>query len=39
MAWFTLVAYLTTKAKTCSAKKAAWIPRVVGIGLMFYAVY
>ena len=39
MAWFTLVAYLTHKGKNVLGEKAAWIPRVVGIGLMLYAVY
>jgi threonine/homoserine/homoserine lactone efflux protein len=37
--WFTLVAYLTHKGKNVLGEKAAWIPRVVGIGLMLYAVY
>jgi threonine/homoserine/homoserine lactone efflux protein len=37
--WFTLVAYLTHKGKNVLGDKAAWIPRVVGIGLMLYAVY
>ena len=37
--WFTLVAYLTRKGKHVLGDKAAWIPRVVGIALMFYAVY
>ena len=37
--WFMLVAYLTHKGKNVLGDKAAWIPRVVGIGLMLYAVY
>jgi threonine/homoserine/homoserine lactone efflux protein len=37
--WFTLVAYLTQKGKHVLGDKAAWIPRVVGIALMVYAVY
>jgi threonine/homoserine/homoserine lactone efflux protein len=37
--WFTLVAFLTHKGKNVLGEKAAWIPRVVGIGLMLYAVY
>jgi threonine/homoserine/homoserine lactone efflux protein len=37
--WFSLVAYLTHKGKNVLGDKAAWIPRVVGIGLMLYAVY
>ncbi len=37
--WFMLVAYLTHKGKNVLGEKAAWIPRVVGIGLMLYAVY
>ena len=37
--WFTLVAYLTRKGKNVFGEKAAWIPRIVGIGLIFYAVY
>jgi threonine/homoserine/homoserine lactone efflux protein len=37
--WFTLVAYLTNKGKHVLGDKAAWIPRVVGILLMVYAVY
>ncbi|HEY0190988.1 MAG TPA: LysE family transporter [Kofleriaceae bacterium] len=37
--WFTLVAHLTRKGKHVLGDKAAWIPRVVGIALMFYAVY
>lgn len=39
LAWFTLVAYLTQKGKNVLGEKAAWIPRVVGIALMVYAVY
>jgi threonine/homoserine/homoserine lactone efflux protein len=37
--WFCLVAYLTHKGKHVLGDKAAWIPRVVGIALMVYAVY
>jgi threonine/homoserine/homoserine lactone efflux protein len=37
--WFSLVAYLTRKGKSVLGDKAAWIPRVVGIALMLYAVY
>lgn len=37
--WFALVAYLTQKGKSVLGDKAAWIPRLVGIALMFYAVY
>jgi threonine/homoserine/homoserine lactone efflux protein len=37
--WFTLVAFVTRKGKHVLGDKAAWIPRVVGIALMFYAVY
>jgi threonine/homoserine/homoserine lactone efflux protein len=37
--WFTLVAYLTNKGKHVLGDKAAWIPRVVGVALMVYAVY
>ena len=37
--WFTLVAYLTGKGKNVLGDKAAWIPRVVGVALMVYAVY
>lgn len=37
--WFALVAYLTRKGKHVLGDKAAWIPRVVGIALMGYAVY
>lgn len=38
-AWFSLVAYLTHKGKNVLGDKAAWIPRVIGVGLMVYAVY
>ena len=38
-AWFSLVAYLTQKGKSVLGEKAAWIPRVVGMLLMIYAVY
>ena len=37
--WFSLVAFLTQKGKNVLGDKAAWIPRVVGIALMVYAVY
>jgi arginine exporter protein ArgO len=37
--WFALVAYLTQKGKHVLGDKAAWIPRVIGVALMFYAVY
>lgn len=37
--WFALVAYLTQKGKNVLGDKAAWIPRVIGIALMGYAVY
>src|SRR5262245_41909640 len=37
--WFALVAYLTHKGKHVLGDKAAWIPRVVGIALMGYALY
>lgn len=37
--WFALVAYLTHKGKSVLGDKAAWIPRVIGVGLMVYAVY
>jgi len=37
--WFALVAYLTHKGKSVLGDKASWIPRVVGVGLMGYAVY
>jgi len=37
--WFSLVAYLTHKGKHVLGDKAAWIPRVIGVGLMGYAVY
>jgi threonine/homoserine/homoserine lactone efflux protein len=39
LAWFTGVAYLTQKGKKVLGDKAAWIPRVVGLGLMVYAVW
>ncbi len=38
-AWFSLVAYLTHKGKHVLGDKAAWIPRVIGIALMGYALY
>lgn len=37
--WFALVAFLTQKGKSVLGDKAAWIPRVVGVALMVYAVY
>jgi arginine exporter protein ArgO len=37
--WFALVAYLTHKGKNILGDKAAWIPRVIGIGLMCYALW
>jgi threonine/homoserine/homoserine lactone efflux protein len=37
--WFALVAYLTHKGKHVLGDKAAWIPRVIGVALMVYAVY
>jgi threonine/homoserine/homoserine lactone efflux protein len=37
--WFALVAHLTHKGKHVLGDKAAWIPRVIGIGLMLYAVW
>jgi threonine/homoserine/homoserine lactone efflux protein len=37
--WFTLVAYLTHRGKHVLGDNAAWIPRVVGVALMVYAVY
>lgn len=37
--WFALVAYLTQKGKHVLGDKAAWIPRLVGMALMVYAVY
>ena len=37
--WFVLVANLTRKGKHVLGEKAAWIPRVVGLALMVYAVY
>jgi threonine/homoserine/homoserine lactone efflux protein len=37
--WFALVAYLTQKGKHVLGDKAAWIPRVVGVALMVYALY
>jgi threonine/homoserine/homoserine lactone efflux protein len=37
--WFALVAYLTHKGKNVLGDKAAWIPRVIGVALMVYAVY
>jgi len=37
--WFALVAHLTRKGKHVLGDKAAWIPRVIGVALMVYAVY
>lgn len=37
--WFALVAHLTQRGKTVLGDKAAWIPRIIGIALMVYAVY
>lgn len=37
--WFSLVAFLTHRGKNVLGDKAAWIPRIVGIGLIFYAAY
>jgi threonine/homoserine/homoserine lactone efflux protein len=37
--WFAMVAYLTRKGKHVLGDKAAWIPRLVGVALMVYAVY
>ena len=37
--WFSLVGYLTHKGKNVLGDKAAWIPRIIGIALMFYAIY
>lgn len=37
--WFALVAQLTHKGKHVLGEKAAWIPRLVGIALMVYAIY
>lgn len=37
--WFMLVAFLTHRGKNVLGDKAAWIPRVVGIGLIFYSLY
>jgi threonine/homoserine/homoserine lactone efflux protein len=37
--WFSLVAYLTHRGKHVLGDKAAWSPRVIGVGLMVYAVY
>jgi threonine/homoserine/homoserine lactone efflux protein len=37
--WFSLVAFLTHRGKNVLGDKAAWIPRIVGIGLIFYATY
>jgi threonine/homoserine/homoserine lactone efflux protein len=38
-AWFALVAHLTQRGKNVLGDKAAWIPRVIGVALMVYAVY
>lgn len=37
--WFSLVAHLTQRGKNVLGDKAAWIPRVIGVALMVYAVY
>jgi len=37
--WFALVAHLTQRGKNVLGDKAAWIPRVIGVALMVYAVY
>jgi threonine/homoserine/homoserine lactone efflux protein len=37
--WFYMVAHLTQRGKNVLGDKAAWIPRVIGIGLMVYAVW
>ena len=37
--WFALVAYLTHKGKNVLGEKAQWIPRIIGMGLMIYALY
>jgi threonine/homoserine/homoserine lactone efflux protein len=39
VSWFALVAHLTHKGKNVLGDKAQWIPRVVGVALMVYAVY
>jgi threonine/homoserine/homoserine lactone efflux protein len=39
VSWFSLVAYLTQKGKNVLGDKAQWIPRLVGMALMVYAVY
>lgn len=39
LGWFSLVAYLTHRGKHVLGDKAKWIPRIVGIALMVYAVY
>jgi threonine/homoserine/homoserine lactone efflux protein len=37
--WFSLVGYLTHKGKNVLGDKAQWIPRIIGMGLMVYALY
>jgi threonine/homoserine/homoserine lactone efflux protein len=37
--WFSLVAFLTHRGKNVLGDKAAWIPRIVGVGLILYATY
>lgn len=37
--WFSLVAYLTHKGKNVLGDKAQWIPRIIGMALMVYALY
>ncbi len=39
LAWFSLVAYLTHKGKNVFGDKAAWIPRVIGVALIGYALW
>lgn len=39
LAWFSLVAYLTHKGKNVFGDKAAWIPRVIGVALIGYALF
>jgi threonine/homoserine/homoserine lactone efflux protein len=38
-AWFSLVAHLTQRGKNVLGDKAQWIPRIIGVALMVYAVY
>lgn len=39
LAWFSLVGYLTHRGKNVFGDKAAWIPRVIGIALIGYAMW